>query len=603
MDNNIQHSHKQLGVAFELVTKYRDLPNAEAFQAARSQIPGLLMTKPAITEESEEFTFSGATIAGCREAIADCREVAGRVFGWFSRSTSEATRVLTQEEIRQQVGSLVQQERTIVSQRDAISQEITGIMKEMGEKFDEDFDRYFPIAVQLLKEKQLAFLQLQVGLLENLKRQEKLVRLYDPKITLVPAEWDAQIETLAHLINGLRGEVDQLKSQEPSTIGWLQEMASQFKAQCIASVCTEIENYLETLLNASESFTTVAQKQQAFQALLQEIEQDGLTDERLLCLQRSVSELDALKSTFETETEGLQQSIIDRLKSLYRSHPTIAKMVVSTMATVIGTAAAGPAGGFACRTAVERLMEHFEPSDNVETRSERIGSAIFQTVASLLAGGKTAAAVAGGSAVLREAAPEEVQKVVEASAFAVVAGKLGLSIPTSLGAGIGATLLCRNFKIIEKIKKDLLAAKTAVTNAPIQTPLKFLKWSVVETASFAKSVQGAVTGGKKCELITKLAVIAFSALAIHWTLWTLPLSLSLVYLSNRIFELKYEGAASLNNQHFRSFVVQEVSGASIKGRVERLKQLLVEENNDFQTFVGKLDRLMTPPQSEPLAEI
>lgn len=550
-------------------TNNYNFPDLTAFTAERGKI--IPDVDIAALPASEATSFS-------TPEAAFFEDVAGAVSGLFAYFTYSEYDLADREKDnqRQQIGQLAQQQGTMISRRDALSKTIATL--ERNEKPD----------LAALKAKQVEFLQLQIDLLKNLEQQDKLIRAYDPKAAFVSPKF-------SELIAVVTEELRQLKSQDPSMLGRMQALISQ-----------QFERILRGMLEQSKNIPALRQKQTEFQTLLSEIKDKGLDDARLQHLNTCVRELHELTAAFE-ENEGLRKLITDRLTSLITQHPMLTKMLLLTAATAIGNTLAGSAGAIACRAVVTNLMSQF-PTDEPGTRTERIVSAIFQAATLHVAGNNTAAAVALGHGVFNEVAPKEAQQAVEAGAFAMVAGRLGVPVSVGIGAGIGAVLLSRNTQVVKKIRQDLFAAKQTMRNTPFRAPLKFSKWSVLETWSFGKNVVGAARKGKKREVATRLAVISFSALAISSTIWTVPLSFSLIYLSNRVFELKYEGPAWLGNDHFRRYVLNELKSTSAEDRVNKLKAVLLEENEAFKDFVEKLDRLIAkpvelPPQAEDLEPI
>lgn len=546
-------------MSVSFTTNNYPLPDVTQFTAARGKV---------ITDaDIAELPVIPAQ-RGCAESVIleDLAGAVGEVFAWFVYTEYDLAE-RKKDNQRQQVGRLAQEQNALISRRNRLEQEIKTI--EGNEKRD-------PAE---LKAKQVEFLKLQIELLQNLEQQDKLIRAYDPNAAFVSPNFSELIDKATQALR-------ELEAEQPATLEWM-----------LAAVVKNFEGVLRRMLEQSKNIPALRQKQEEFEALRKEIETDGLDDARLLHLQTCERELAELRTAFE-ENKDLRQLVTERLTALITRHPILTKTLLIAAATGIGTTLGGIPCGIALKAMVENALKHMQPAE-AGTKTENIVSAIFQATALYMAGNQKAAALAFGHGIFNQVAPKEAQQVVEAAAIGMVANQLGVPLSVGIGAGIGATLLARNTQVVKKIQKDLFAAKQAMRNTPFRAPLKFLKWTVIETGSYGKNVFVAARKGKKREVITRLALISLSAVAISSTAWTLPLSLGLFYLSNRVFELKYEGPASMANGDFRRYVREEVNKVPSEHRVDKLRAVLMEEDEGFREFTERLKHFIDNPVALP----
>ena len=243
-----------------------------------------------------------------------------------------------------------------------------------------------------------------------------------------------------------------------------------------------------------------------------------------------------------------------------------------------------------------------QPSELVTTQSERICAGILETVGSFLAGGKTAATVSGGAAIFKEVAPEGMQKAAEIGAFAFLANKVGLNAIASLGIGTGMMLSLRNLTLLSNIRKDMKHAWSVCKASPLKIVPKFFIFVSDNVQLNLKGIVKTIKTSNKQEAISRIALFAFTGLGIAFSFGTLPVSIGLFYLVNKVYDLKYEGPSNLNNPQFRAYIVEKYNSDRLwhaeETNLELLKNILKEENPDFQRFCTALDAcISTMPEA------
>lgn len=532
--------------------------------------------------------------------LLDAVPLAG-AWGWMMGSAPVKDE---KTQAKEKLKSLVEKEMKLKKTSEAIEKEIAEINKELdqhekNQRLDPShvnycspagFASYKREALNLLQELQLKYLGNHKEMLENLRDQESALQFLDPNIKS-SREWDAEIETLETTIQGLTPEKQAgVVEAFLSAITEVGQAVTTLALQAVDSVessIPDIDGMAKSLFG--DAVAEMKKRKADYLALIQIIEEQGMTEERLIALQESLATLqgaDAGQGVKEAE-----QGMVNYITGLLRKHSTIARALVGIFAVSAGTLVGGPIVGFAAKTAADKIMTNFEACDTIETQAQKIASAISQAIGAYIVGGTTAAAVAGGQEVFKEVAPENVQKAVETGAFGYTLHQMGVGVVNSVSLGLGTMLALRNLALFSNIKRDIKHAFTWVKEHPLRFPLDGVIFARDQVVTDLKGTVTATVKGKRAEAITRAAVVALTAIGIASSYWALPIALGLFYLTNKVFQLKFEGPATLNNAKFREFVIEEMKERKKAGTsaIEALKAILIQENEEFKRFCDAID--------------
>lgn len=447
----------------------------------------------------------------------DFNEFAGNVCGavsWFVNAIVSEEEVDAKSEktaqIKNNLTELAKAAADLQIDQGLIEAKISEIQAEMKGKAD---DSYYQEQGSLMTLKaELQYLNNHKELLANVKEQAQALNQLEelsngsPQIDLT--SFEEKIAVAAKLIREVEKTIEEI------------EKVSENESQSpIAAVAGFIANAADTVQGDLAEFGQLTA--QDISSAAQELKES----------------LDITKDLPKLDKESIEEFILSKVKE----YPAGIKIIANILAVSIGTYVAGPAGGVAAKSAVDKILNEILPQDATdESTAGKVAAGILEAVGTYVVGGRTAAAVSGATTVIKKAAPDSVQTAVEMASTAYVANKTGFSLTTGLGLAFGAHLLLKNLSVLKSIKNDLGHAWKICKESPLQFPRLSILFVLKQGKQQFCGTASAIREGKKLEAITRIAALALGALAVICNIYTLPLNIALFYIVNKVYEPQEE---------------------------------------------------------------
>jgi hypothetical protein len=308
-----------------------------------------------------------------------------------------------------------------------------------------------------------------------------------------------------------------------------------------------------------------------------------LQDNDLVILQKGSEEINRI-------ADSANESFKNELMALITQYPTYSKIAIEGLAFTLGFTVGGPTAAFAAKMAATKVLESISPEAKIDSYAGKIANGVTQVLGAYFFNGAQAAVVSAGVSVFQEKAPPIVQEVAVAGSVGYLASRLGVPLPMVMGVSMGSMLAFKNSGLFKSISSDFKYAWKVITEQPLQIVPKFCIFIKNQVLGSTYGIVKAFQGGKKTEVITKLAIYALGIVGIVYSVGTLPITLILFYLANKTYGVKYEGAAEINNPFFREYVLIEFNSDSNQDKNLRgLRKILEAENINFTEFCNQFD--------------